>query len=121
MVPEASITQLLVKWSHGDQAALEELTPHVHRELQSLARAYLRRGRPNQTLQPTAVVNEELMRLVLVDYARAHHAAKREGAAEGITLHEAILLAPTRAPDVLEVNEALDHLAKVDERKAKVI
>jgi RNA polymerase sigma factor (TIGR02999 family) len=146
MEPEASITQLLVKWSHGDQAALEELTPHVHRELQSLARAYLRRGRPNQTLQPTAVVNEvwlrligqsqlprwedrahffgiaaRLMRLVLVDYARAHHAAKREGAAEAITLHETILLSPTRAPDVLEVNEALDHLAKVDERKAKVI
>ena len=146
MERKASITQLLVNWSHGDQAALEELTPQVYRELQTLARAYLRRGRPNQTLQPTAIVNEvwlrligqshlphwedrahffgiaaRLMRLVLVDYARAHHAAKREGAAEAITLQETILLSPARAPDVLEVNEALDHLAKVDERKAKVI
>jgi RNA polymerase sigma factor (TIGR02999 family) len=145
MEGEVPITQLLVGWRQGDHAALEELTPRVYRELQTLARTYLRRGRPNQTLQPTALVNEawlrligqsqlpqwesrahffgiaaRLMRLVLVDYARMHRAAKREGG-QAVTLQDSILLSPARAPDVLEVNEALDQLAKVDERKAKVI
>ncbi len=141
------VTQLLVEWSHGNQAALEELTPHVYRELHTLAKGYLRRGRPNQTLQPTALINEacvrllgqsqpvewenrahffgiaaRLMRMVLVDYSRARHAAKRGGAVEAVTLDvDAMALSSSRAPDVLEVNEALDHLAKVDERKAKVI
>ena len=140
------VTQLLVEWSHGSQAALEELTPYVYRELHVLAKNYLRRGRPNQTLQPTALINEacvrllgqsqpvewenrahffgiaaRLMRLVLVDYSRAHKAAKRGGAEQPITLDDAMALSSSRAPDVLEVNEALDHLAKVDERKAKVI
>ena len=141
----APITQLLADWRQGDQAALEELTPRVYRELQALARSYLRRGRPNQTLQPTALVNEawlrligqsqlpqwenrthffgiaaRLMRLVLVDHARMHHAAKRERG-QAVTLQDSIALAPARAPDVLEINEALEALAKVDERKARVI
>lgn len=143
---DASITQLLVRWSEGNPAALEELTPHVQRELYALAKSYLRRGRPNQTLQPTALVNEawlrllgpspshhwenrahffgiaaRLMRLILVDYARAHHAVKRGGEAEAVTLEETRVLSPGRAPDVLEVDEALDALSKIDERKAKVI
>jgi RNA polymerase sigma factor (TIGR02999 family) len=143
---EASITELLVSWREGNPAALEELTPRVHRELHALAKSYLRRGRPNQTLQPTAVVNEawlrllgpaqspqwesrahffgiaaRLMRLILTDYARAHYALKRGGEAEGVTLEETRVLSSGRAPDVLEVDEALDALAKVDERKAKVI
>jgi RNA polymerase sigma-70 factor, ECF subfamily len=142
----ASITELLVSWSKGNPAALEELTPHVQRELHALARNYLRRGRPNQTLQATALVNEawlrligpsqsprwesrahffgiaaRLMRLVLVDYARAHHALKRGGDVEAVTLEEARLLSPGLTPDVLEVHEALDELARVDERKANVI
>ena len=61
------------------------------------------------------------MRLILVDYARAHHASKRGGEMEAVTLDEAIGLSSGGAPDVLEVHEALDELAKVDERKAKVI
>ena len=141
----APITQLLVDWRQGDQAALEQLTPRVYRELQTLARSYLRRLGPNQTLQPTALVNEawlrligqsqlpqwesrahffgiaaRLMRLVLVDYARKHHAAKRESG-QAVTLEDSIALSPARSPDVLAVNEALDELAKFDERKAKVI
>ena len=140
------VTQLLVEWSQGNQAALEELTPHVYRELHALARSYLRRGRPNHTLQPTALINEacirllgksepiqwenrahffgiaaRLMRMVLVDYSRARQAAKRGGEAEAVTLEETMALSSSHAPDVLEVNEALDHLAKIDERKAKVI
>jgi len=140
------VTQLLVEWSHGDPAALEKLTPHVYRELHALARSYLRRSRPNQTLQPTALINEayirlmgqsepiqwenrahffgiaaRLMRMVLVDYSRAHDAAKRGGPAEPVTLAESLAPSFGRAPDVLEVDEALDHLAKFDQRKAKVI
>jgi RNA polymerase sigma factor (TIGR02999 family) len=143
---EASVTQLLFRWSQGDRAALEELAPQVQQELYSLARTYLRRGRPNQTLQPTALINEawlrligqtptlqwenrahffgiaaRLMRIVLVDRARAQHAMKRGGAVEPLTLEHVDRLSPNRTPEILEVNEALDQLAKVDERKAKVI
>ena len=140
------VTQLLVEWSHGDPEALEKLTPHVYRELHALARSYLRRGRPNQTLQPTALINEaylrllgqsepiqfenrahffgiaaRLMRMVLVDYSRARDAAKRGGSAEAVTLAESLAPSDARAPDVLEIDEALDQLAHVDARKAKVI
>ena len=146
MEREASITELLVSWREGNPAALDELTPRVHRELHALAKSYLRRGRSNQTLQPTAVVNEawlrllgpapspqwesrthffgiaaRLMRLILTDYARAHYALKRGGDAEAVSLEETNVLSTGRAPDVLEIDEALDALAKVDERKAKVI
>jgi RNA polymerase sigma factor (TIGR02999 family) len=146
MEPAAPITQLLANWGQGNSAALEELTSRVYRELHVLAKSYLRRGRPNQTLQPTALVNEawlrlmqgsqpsqwenrahffgiaaRLMRMILVDYARAHGAVKRGGEAVAVSLEDTNVLSPGRAPDVLEVNEALDELAKVDERKAKVI
>ena len=142
----ASITQLLTQWRKGDQAALAQLAPQVHRELHAIAKTYLRRGPENQTLQPTALINEVwlrllgqshalqwenrahffgiaawLMRIVLVDYARSRSAAKRGGGAETVTLDENMALCPNRAPDVLEVSEALDQLAKVDARKAKVI
>ena len=62
-----------------------------------------------------------LMRMILVDHARAHHAAKRGGAAAAVTLDDCMAVSPGRAPDVLEIDEALDRLAEVDERKAKVI
>ena len=146
MSESASVSQLLIAWGRGEPAALEELTPRVYRELHKLARVYLLRGRPNQTLQPTALINEaflrlldqsqpvqwenrahfygiaaRLMRMILVDHARAHHAAKRGGAGVPITLDDCMAVSPGRAPDVLEVDEALDRLAAVDERKAKVI
>ena len=142
----ASVTQLLSRWSQGDRAALEELAPRVQRELHSLARTYLKRVRPYQTLQPTALINEawlrllgpsttiqwenrahffgmaaRLMRNALVDHARARRAAKRGGGLEALTLEHIAVLCPDRTPDILEVNEALDQLAKVDERKVKVI
>ena len=142
-----SVTQLLAKWNRGDRAALDELTPQVYRELHMLARKYLSRGRPNQTLQPTALINEaylrfidqsepvqfenrshffgiaaRLMRLVVVDYARAHYAAKRGGgAAATVMLDETAALARNRALDVLQLDDALRRLATLDERKAKVI
>jgi len=145
MERQGTITQLLVDWRQGDRAALEELTPRVYRELQNLARSYLRRLGPSQTLQPTALVNEawlrligqsrlpqwesrshffsiaaRLMRLILVDHARKQRASKRQSG-HAVTLQESIAVSPVQPPDVLAVNEALDHLAKVDERKARVI
>lgn len=118
----------------------------MHKELHAIAKSYLKKARGNQTLQPTALINEawlrllgqpmdlqwesrahffgiaaRLMRIVLVDHARLKHAAKRGGALTPVTLDEGMVLSLNHAPDILEVNEALDELAKVDERKAKVI
>ena len=141
-----SVSQLLIAWGKGEPAALEQLTPRVYRELHKLAGAYLRRGRPNQSLQPTALINEaylrlldqplriewenrahffgiaaRLMRMILVDHERARGAVKRGAAAAAVTLDECMAVSPGRAPDVLEIDEALDRLAAVDQRKAKVI
>ena len=141
-----SVSELLIAWGRGEPAALEKLTPRVYGELHKLARAYLRKGHPGQSLQPTALINEaflrllgqsppvewenrahffgiaaRLMRMILVDHARHNHAAKRGGAAAAISLDDCMAVSPGLAPDVLEVNEALDRLAEVDERKAKVI
>ena len=142
-----SITELLSNWSNGDRAALDELTPRVYQELHALARAYLSRDRRNGTLQPTALIDEvylrlidqskqirwdsrshffgiaaRLMRLVLVDYARARLAVKRGGGAPVITLDETIAFSPNNSPpEILELDQALDRLAEVDQRKAKLI
>jgi RNA polymerase sigma-70 factor, ECF subfamily len=141
-----SVSHLLVAWGDGDPAAFEQLTHRVYNELHKLARIYLRRGRPAQSLQPTALINEvylrlldqsqptqfenrahffgiaaRLMRIVLVDQARRRQAAKRGGAGVPVTLQDCMAVSPERAPDVLEMNEALDRLAEFDERKAKVI
>jgi len=141
-----SVSQLLMAWGRGEAGALEQLTPQVYRELHKVARAYLRRGRPNQTLQPTALINEaylrlldpsqhvqwesrahffgiaaRLMRMILVDHARAQQAAKRGGAGTPVTLDDCMAVSPGRAPDILEIDQALDRLAAVDQRKAKVI
>jgi len=137
---------LLIAWGRGDRAALEQLTPRVYDELHKLAGAYLRRGKPNQSLQPTALINEaylrllgqsqptpwesrahffgiaaRLMRTILVDRARTNHAVKRGGGAACVTLTDCAAIAPGRPPDMLEIDQALEHLAAVDERKAKVI
>ena len=146
MVEPRSITQLLIDWSLGNRAALDELTPHVYEQLHALARTYLNRERSNQTLQPTALINEvylrlidppqsiqwegrshffgiaaRLMRRVLVDYARSRRAVKRGGHALTLSLEETRVLSPNRVPDILEVDEALHQLSKIDERKAHVI
>jgi RNA polymerase sigma factor (TIGR02999 family) len=119
----------------------------VHRELHALARAYLNRGRQNLTLQPTALINEvylrlieqsppvawedrshffgisaRLMRNILVDYSRARRAAKRGGDAVVVSLEETMAFAPGRnAPDIMDVDAALNRLSRIDERKAQVI
>ena len=140
-----SVSQLLIAWGRGEPAALEQLTPQVYSELHKVARAYLRHG-SSDSLQPTELINEaflrlldqaqpvewqnrahffgiasRLMRMILVDHARSRHAVKRGGAAAAVTLDDCMAVSPGRAPDVLEIDQALDRLAAVDERKAKVI
>jgi RNA polymerase sigma factor (TIGR02999 family) len=142
------VTQLLVNWSRGDQAALDELMPLVYGELRRLASAYLRRERSNHTLQSTALVHEAFMRMVqqqevqwrnrahfyaiaaqmirriLVDYARSQHAEKRGSGALKLELDEAMAVAmPQQARDVdlLGLNDALDRLAELDERQGRVV
>jgi RNA polymerase sigma factor (TIGR02999 family) len=140
------VTQLLVNWSKGDQSALDELMPLVYGELRRLAGAYLRRERSNHTLQSTALVNEAFMRLVnqhdvqwrnrahfyaiaaqmirriLVDYARSQHAEKRGSGAIKLELDEAMAVAQTGTDiDLLGLNDALDALADLDERQSRIV
>ncbi len=139
------VTQLLLRWCGGDQQALEQLTALVYGELRHLAAHYLRHERAGHTLQPTALVHEaylrlmgqqpidwqnrahfiavasRLMRRILVDHARAHAAAKRNPAANAIPLEEAKTVAHSPAPNILALEDALEALAKFDERKSHII
>ncbi|HXD34077.1 MAG TPA: sigma-70 family RNA polymerase sigma factor [Pyrinomonadaceae bacterium] len=139
------VTQLLLDWSAGNQAALDKLMPLVYRELRKMAHNYLNRERRGHTLQTTELVHEayvrlvdqkrvqwqnrahfygvaaQLMRRILVDRARHHKRAKRGGGAPMVSLNQNI--AETKAPavDLLALDEALDELAKLDQRKARII
>jgi len=139
------ITQLLVAWSQGDEAALEKLTPLVYQELHRLAHRYLGRERTGHTLQTTALVNEaylrlldrqqiewqnrahffaisaHLMRRILVDFARARRVRKRGGDAQQVTFDEAAVVAPERCADFIALDEALTELAQLDQRQAQVV
>ena len=143
--PPNEITQLLLRWSRGDQAALEQLMPVVYDELYKLAHSYLRRERPDHTLQPTALINEaymrlvkqdfpewqsrrhfygvaaQLMRQILVEYARARAADKRGGAGQKFSLDDALTFSDEKASELVALDEALIALAKFDERKVRVI
>ncbi len=145
-VPDAvPITQLLRAWSDGDETALEALVPLIEADLRRLARTYMARERRDHTLQASALVNEafvrlvdaqgirwqdrahflaiaaRLMRRVLVDHARARGFQKRGAGRATATLDEAVLISRTPDVDVLDLDSALDALARVDERKARVI
>ncbi|MEM9557426.1 MAG: ECF-type sigma factor [Acidobacteriota bacterium] len=138
------ITPLLLAWGEGDERALERLSSVVYDELRRLARGRMRRERGQHTLQTTALVHEAFLRLVdqkkgwesrghffalaatmmrrvLVDYARRAQGKKRGGEAVRLALDEAPELAARSVGDVLRVHEALDDLAKVDARKAKMV
>ena len=139
-----TITNLLLKWSEGDRSALESLTPIIYDDLLRLARARLSRERGSHTLEATALVHESylrladqsrlqavnrahfyaiaanLMRRVLVDYARKRNADKR-GAGERITLKTGMDVAQESDPDSLDLDEALRKLEGLDARKARVI
>lgn len=139
------ITQLLVAWSDGDEAALEQLSPLVYEELHRLAHRYMRGERPGHTLQTTALVNEaylrlidwknvrwqnrahffgvsaQLMRRILVDFARARDYQKRGGALRAVTLNDEVGVTNEKAIDLVALDEALSSLAKLDPRQSKVV
>ena len=139
------ITGLLVDWSNGDQSALEKLLPLVERELHRLAHSYMRREDPNHTLQTTALVNEaylklidqkkthwqnrahffgiaaRIMRRILMNYARDQQRLKRGGGAIQVSLSEASVISLARTSDLIALDEALEKLMKVDERKTRVV
>ena len=143
--PQHQITQLLAEWSEGNQSALDELYPLVYEELHRLARRYMSRERKGHTLQTTALINEayvrlvdqrnvrwanrshffaisaQIMRRILIDHARRHAYAKRGGGAKQVSLEEAAIVAPDQASELVRLDEALQTLAKMDERRCHVV
>jgi RNA polymerase sigma factor (TIGR02999 family) len=142
---QGQITQLLVRWAEGDRSALDSLTPAVYSELRQIAEGYLRRERGGHTLQPTALVNEawlrlansaklsfenrkqffglaaQIMRQVLVDYARGANAGKRGGGAPPIALDELEVGAAVDLDRFLALDEAIDRLAVFSPRQARIV
>jgi RNA polymerase sigma factor (TIGR02999 family) len=140
----ADETALLLAWGNGDQAALNELIPLVHQELRRLAHGYMAGERTGHTLQTTALINEaylrlvecrkvrwqdrahflgvsaNLMRRILVDFARSRRYQKRGGGARPVTLNEELDFSP-RSPDLIAVDDALLALAEIDPRRSRVV
>ncbi|BAC92012.1 sigma-70 family RNA polymerase sigma factor [Gloeobacter violaceus] len=146
MEPSANVTQLLLDWRNGDQQALIQLTPLIHKELHGLAAHLLRAERSGHTLQATALVNEAYLRMVdqggvawsnrahflaiaaksmrriLVEHARAHRRLKRGGGAVKVSLDRvAEPAAAERDEELLVLDEALDALAKVDPQQSRLV
>jgi RNA polymerase sigma factor (TIGR02999 family) len=144
MSSPTNVTQMLLEWRGGNEDALERLMPMVYDELRRLAAHYMKSERKSHTLQATALVNEayirlvdmkvswqdrahffavaaRLMRRLLVDHARAHHRAKREGDAVKVTLGEAREVSSGPVANVLAVDEALTRLAEFDPRKSEIL
>jgi RNA polymerase sigma factor (TIGR02999 family) len=144
-VPSGDVTALLQRWSHGDRAAVEQLTPLVYTELRRLARNYLCRERPDHTLRSSELVHEaylrlveqrearwqdrahffavsaQIMRRILVDHARAHRREKRGGGAPVLALNDAIDLPESRGLELIALDDALDTLAKLDPQQSRVV
>ena len=144
-VSQQRVTNLLTRWSEGDDAALGELTPLVYEELRRLAHRQMGGERPDHTLQTTALVNEAYLRLadqtnipwqnrahffavaaramrqILVNYARSQRSQKRGGGALKMELDEAALVSPEESKEILELHQALEKLATLDSRKAQVV
>jgi RNA polymerase sigma factor (TIGR02999 family) len=139
------VTQMLLAWSAGDRTALEKLIPLVHREFQRLAHRYLRDERAGHILQTTALVNEaylrlvnvkevslqsraqffgltaQIMRRILVDFARSRPRLKDRREAQHVLLDEALTISRERSPDLVALDEALNALAKIDQLKSKIV
>jgi RNA polymerase sigma factor (TIGR02999 family) len=139
------VTGLLVRWGQGDRAAIDELIPLVHRELHRIAQQYMAGERGAHTLQPTALVNEAYMRLVqvhrvnwkdrahffamsarvmrrvLVDFARTRRYQKRGGGVSLVTFDEDLPVTDESAAGVVALDDALEALARLDERKSRII
>jgi len=146
MTPSSlDVTQLLVAWGNGDQTARDQLMPLVYTELHRLAHRHIKKERPGHTLQTSALVNEaflrlvdqrdvhwqsrahffgiaaQMMRRILVDYARSRRYAKRGGDARQVSLDEELMVTNQRNADVVGLDDALTELASIDERKSRVV
>lgn len=143
--PSAEITGLLLAWSGGDEAALDQLVPLVHRELHQIARRCMAKERADHSLQATALVNEaylrlidlrrvnwqnrahflamsaRLMRRILVEFARARGSQKRGARAPKVTLDDALMVSTEPAPELVALDDALQALKKFDQRKSRVV
>jgi len=143
--PQHEVTQILQNWSGGDQKAPERLMPFVYDEMRRLARIFLAKERGNHTLQPTALVHEayvrlidqtrvnwqnrahfygiasSMMRRVLIDHARAHVTDKRGGATIHLSIDDVQVPVEERAAALLDLDEALEKLKEMDERKCKIV
>ena len=139
------VTELLIKWSKGDKAALDELMPVIHSELRRLARRYMARERPGHTLQTTALINEayvrlvdqqgvewqdrahffavaaQIMRHILVDHARKYQSEKRGAGLQKIALDDVAVANQERASELIALDEALDALAALDPRQSQIV
>jgi RNA polymerase sigma factor (TIGR02999 family) len=143
--PSQEVTKLLRAWSNGDKGALERLAPLVHKELHRLARRYLAGERPGHTLQVTALVNEaylrlidasqmqwqnrahffgvaaQLMRQILVDFARSRQSQKRGGEVTQVPLDEALVVSEEKEADLVALDDALKALAAIDPRRSQLV
>jgi RNA polymerase sigma factor (TIGR02999 family) len=141
----ADVTSLLNQMAEGDQEAAAHLVPLIYEELRRLAGHCVRRERPDHTLQATALVHEaylkltaqrntswqnraqffavasQSMRRILVDYARTQYRIKRGGKQQKVSLEEVLLVSPDRTEELLEVNESLSRLEKLDPRQARIV
>lgn len=139
------VTKLLADWSNGNQLALDQLMRLVEGELRQMAHRYMARQNPGHTLQTTALINEAFVKLIgqpdkhfnnrehffgvaasamrhiLVDYARSKQYGKRGGGAPKVSLDEALTVSEERAAELVALDDALKELAKVDERKCRVV
>lgn len=144
-MPTESVTDLLIAWNDGDPSALDRLIPLVEDELRRLAKYHMRRENPAHTLQTTALVNEvylklvdqtharwhnrahffsiaaQIMRRILIDYARRNLRGKRGGGAIDLPLEEVAVITPEKSAELLALDEALERLAAVDPLKAHVV
>ena len=143
--PPNEVTRMLVAWSNGDEAARDQLMPLVYDELHRLAKQYMNRERPGHTLQTSALVNEaflrlvdqrdvhwqnrahffgiaaQMMRRILVDYARNRRYAKRGGDARQVSLDEVAIVSGERVAEVVALDDALKGLAQFDLRKSQIV
>jgi RNA polymerase sigma factor (TIGR02999 family) len=144
-VQDSEVTGLLRAWGQGDESALEKLVPLVYDQLHLAARRYMAAERPGHTLQTTALIHEtylrlvnvrqvkwqnrahffaicaQLMRRILVDFARSRGYQKRGGDATRVDLDEALLITPEPGANLVALDQALQRLAEVDERKSRVV
>jgi RNA polymerase sigma-70 factor (ECF subfamily) len=140
-----AVTELLRQWKNGEAEALDKLTPLVYDELHRLAHQYISRERPGHTLQTTALVNEAYLRLVqqrevdwesrahffavsaqvmrhiLVDYARQHMSAKRGGEYQKVELDDGLVVSSERVAELIALDEAMQALHLIDPRRSKVV